>query len=64
MTGFGFNFGEAGNVTSIVILILLFCAYFLVLEAAFLSIVGRAAARNQVNKRLWNDVTPVDCGAL
>jgi tight adherence protein B len=58
VTGFGFNFGEAGNVTSIVILILLFCAYFLVLEAAFLSIVGRAAARNQVNKRLWNDVTP------
>jgi tight adherence protein B len=58
VTSLSFNFGEAGNLTSAVILILLFCAYFLVLEAAFLSIVGRATARSQVNKRLWNDVTP------
>ncbi|HEY7551286.1 MAG TPA: type II secretion system F family protein [Hyphomicrobiaceae bacterium] len=52
------NFGQAGGAVGIGALILVFCAYFLALEAVFLSVMGRAAARNQVNKRLWTDVTP------
>jgi tight adherence protein B len=54
------SFGEVANATNIGVLILLFCAYFLALEAAFLSIVGRTAARNQVNKRLWTDAAPAE----
>jgi tight adherence protein B len=53
-----FNLGEGGGAVGIGALILVFCAYFLALEAVFLSVMGRAAARNQVNKRLWTDVTP------
>ena len=60
MIGDSINFGETGNATNIGVLILLFCAYFLALEAAFLSIVGRTAARNQVNKRLWTDAAPAE----
>jgi tight adherence protein B len=54
-----FNLVEPGSPANIGAWILVFCAYFLVLEAVFLSIIGRAAARNQVNKRLWTaDATP------
>jgi tight adherence protein B len=45
------SFGESG-VASLAVLILMFCAYFLALEAAFLSVAGRLAARNQLTKRL------------
>jgi tight adherence protein B len=45
------SFGESG-VASLAVLILMFCAYFLALEAAFLSVAGRVAARTQLNKRL------------
>jgi tight adherence protein B len=59
MMGQGFNFGEAGP-AGIGALILVFCAYFLAIEAIFLSVVGRVSARNQVNKRLWTNVTPTE----
>jgi tight adherence protein B len=54
------DFGAAGGVANMGAWILVFCAYFLALEAILLSVMGRAAARNQVNKRLWSDVTPAE----
>jgi tight adherence protein B len=54
------SFGDPGNATGLGVLIFLFCAYFLALEAAFLAIIGRTAARSQVSKRLWTDVTPAE----
>jgi tight adherence protein B len=58
VTGDAFNFGQLGSAASIGAWILVFCAYFLALEAVFLSVIGRAAARHQVSKRLRSDVTP------
>jgi tight adherence protein B len=60
MTGNVLTLGETGGAAGIGVLILVFCAYYLALEAVFLSVMGRAAARNQVNKRLWTDVTPAE----
>jgi tight adherence protein B len=60
MMGEGFYFGETGGAAAIGALILIFCAYFLALEAIFFSVVGRVSARSQVNKRLWSDVTPAE----
>jgi tight adherence protein B len=54
------NFGEPGSVANIGAWILVFCAYFLAIEAILLSVIGRTAARNQVSKRLWTDVTPAE----
>ena len=59
MMGYGFSFGEAGA-AGIGALILVFCAYFLAIEAIFLSVVGRVSARSQVNKRLWTNLTPTE----
>ena len=59
MMGHGFNFAEAGAV-GIGALILVFCAYFLAIEAIFFSVVGRVSARSQVNKRLWTNLTPTE----
>jgi tight adherence protein B len=59
MMGHGFNFAEAGA-AGIGALILVFCAYFLAIEAIFFSVVGRVSARSQVNKRLWTNVTPTE----
>jgi tight adherence protein B len=59
MTGYGFNLGEAGAV-GIGALILVFCAYFLAIEAIFFSVVGRVSARSQVSKRLWTNLTPTE----
>lgn len=55
-----FNLGGAGSAAGIGAWILVFCAYFLALEGIFLSVIGRAAAKNQVSKRLWTDVTPTE----
>jgi tight adherence protein B len=60
VTSFLTSFGEPGNATGLGVLIFLFCAYFLALEAAFLAIIGRTAARSQVSKRLWTEVTPAE----
>ncbi len=60
MTGDGSFFGDAGTAAGISALILLFCAYFLALEAIFFSVVGRVSARTQVNKRLWTNVSPTE----
>jgi tight adherence protein B len=49
--------GEFG-VASLAVLVFLFCAYFLVLEAVFLSVVGRVASRSQIHKRLVNRANP------
>jgi tight adherence protein B len=48
------DFGAAG----LLVLILLFSAYFLVIEAFFLQVVGKLAARNQVSKRLSDRASP------
>ena len=58
--GDSFNFGEPGSAANIAAWTMVFCAYFLAIEAILLSIIGRAAARNQVNKRLWTDATPTE----
>jgi tight adherence protein B len=50
------RFGEVGAVGPLV-LVLLFCAYFLALEALLLHIVGKLTARGQVSKRLSNQVS-------
>jgi tight adherence protein B len=47
-------------VTNIGAWILVFCAYFLALEAILLSVIGRATARKQVNKRLWSEVASAE----
>jgi tight adherence protein B len=60
MIGDGFGLGEAGGAAGIGALILVFCAYFLAIEAIFFSVVGRASARSQVSKRLWTNVTPTE----
>jgi tight adherence protein B len=60
MTGEGSNFIAAGGPAGLGVLILVFCAYFLALEAILFSVLGRVSARNQVNKRLWTDVTPAE----
>jgi tight adherence protein B len=60
MMGDGFGLGEAGGAAAIGALILVFCAYFLAIEAIFFSVVGRASARSQVSKRLWTNVTPTE----
>jgi tight adherence protein B len=46
------------SVISMAVLVFLFCAYFLVLEAVFLSVVGRLASRNQIHKRLASRANP------
>lgn len=46
------------SVVSPLVLILLFCAYFLALELVFLYVAGKLTARGQVNKRLTNRVSP------
>ena len=51
MSGLFSTFGGLG-VASLVVLILLFCGYFLALEAAFLSVAGQLAARHRLTKRL------------
>jgi tight adherence protein B len=60
VTSYISSLGEPDNAASLGITIFLFCAYFLALEAAFLTIIGRTAARRQVSKRLWTDATPAE----
>jgi len=60
MMGDGFSFGDPGSAAGVAALILVFCAYFLAIEAIFLSVVGRVSARSQVSKRLWTNVTPTE----
>jgi tight adherence protein B len=54
--GIGSRFDEFGAVGPLV-LILLFCAYFLALEAVFLHVAGKLTARGQLNKRLSDRVS-------
>jgi tight adherence protein B len=54
------GFADLGNATGLIVLTLIFSAYFMALEAAFLSVAGRTAARSQLNKRLATDRAPSD----
>jgi tight adherence protein B len=60
MMGDAFHLTGSGSAAGIGALILIFCAYFLAIEAIFFSVVGRVSARGQVNKRLWTNVTPTE----
>jgi tight adherence protein B len=60
MMGGSLSFGDPGSAAGIGALILVFCAYFLAIEAIFLAVVGRVSARSQVSKRLSTDVTPAE----
>jgi tight adherence protein B len=60
MMGEAVNLTGSGGAAGIGALILVFCAYFLAIEAIFFSVVGRVSARSQVNKRLWTNVTPTE----
>ncbi|NJO32190.1 MAG: type II secretion system F family protein [Rhodospirillales bacterium] len=60
MIELGSTVGDLSSVAGLVALTLIFCAYFMALEAAFLSVTGRAAARSQLNKRLSSDVSSLD----
>lgn len=60
MTWISSSFGDLSNAASLVVLTLIFCAYFMALEAAFLSVAGRTAARSQLSKRLSTDSAPLD----
>ena len=60
MTWISSSFGDLSNAASLVVLTLIFFAYFMALEAAFLSVAGRTAARSQLSKRLSTDSAPLD----
>lgn len=60
MTELSSSFGDLANAAGLVVLTLIFCAYFMALEAAFLSIAGRTAARSQLNKRLSAETSSSD----
>ena len=52
MTGVGVDFGNLLSFGGATVLVLLFCAHFLVLEAIFLSYGRRSASRSQLKRRL------------
>jgi tight adherence protein B len=58
--GDSFSFGELGGMANIGAWVLVFCAYFLAIEAVLLSVVGRATARSHVHKRLSTGATPAE----